>query len=115
MSYSNDGKNAMLDHLATVATKMRLLDDASAEIVDHLDASQDKTIAWDPAATGQMGISASIEFQVKAGVTVGGISFRSTDGLTEYALDTLAVGDQETYANDGTYTVTAATLSITDV
>lgn len=113
--YTENGKNAMLDHLGTVAVKMRLLDDVEAEIVDHGDASQDKTITWGAASGGSMDMSGTLEFQVKSGITVAHISFRSSDGLTEYAKDTLAVEDQETYANDGTYTVTQATMDLNAV
>jgi hypothetical protein len=114
MSFTETGKNAMLDEIATVAVKMRLLDDSDTEIVDHLDASQDQSLTWGAASGGEVAITNDPEFEVKSGVTVASISFRSSDGNTEYARDELDVGDQETFANDGTYTVTAATLTISD-
>jgi hypothetical protein len=114
MSFTATGKNAMLDEIGTIAVKMRLLDSSDAEVVDHLDASQDQSVTWGAAAAGSMAMSNNPEFEVKSGVTVKSISFRSSDGNTEYARDVLAEGDRETFANDGTYTVTAATLSISD-
>jgi hypothetical protein len=114
MSFTEAGKNAMLDEIGTVAVKMRLLDDADAEIVDHLDASQDQSLTWGSASGGEVSITNDPEFEVKSGVTVKSISFRSSDGNTEYARDVLAEGDRETFANNGIYTVIDATLTISD-
>ena len=114
MAFTSAGKEAMLDELGLLITKMRLLDGNDDEIVDHDDASQDQAVVWDSASGSSMALDGSCAFEVKSGITVTSISFRSTDGLTEYARDVLAVGDQETYAGDGTYTVTNATLEITD-
>lgn len=115
MGLTTIGKNYALDALGDVVVKARLLDDVGAEVLDHLSASQDKTIAWGDATGGAMTINSSVTFQVKSGVTVAAISFRSSDGNTEYGRDELAAGDQETYANDGTYTLTSAEINLNAV
>lgn len=112
MAVQTVGKNLMLDALGGVAVKARLYDTGGAEILDHADASQDKTIAWNAASGSSMAMTSSVDFQVKAGKTVGAISFRSTDGNTEYARDDLPVENQESYANDGVYTLSSATISL---
>jgi hypothetical protein len=112
MSYTNEGKNHMLTELAAVATHMRLLNTEATEITDYTAASQDKALSWGTAAGGEISITNQPQFEIPGGTTVGAISFRSSDGLTEYARKTLDVADQEDYANDGTYTVTMATMDL---
>ena len=106
------GKNSMLDHLGSESVLVRLYDDADAEILNISSASQDKTISWNSATGGSMSMASSIDFEIPAGTTVGAISFRSADGATEYARDVLAVENQETYTNDGTYTLSTATFNL---
>ncbi len=113
MSLTTEGRNFALNELAGVATKMRLLDETDAEILNHEAASQDQALTWGAAASGTVSITNEPAFEIPGGTTVAAVSFRSTDGATEYARDVLAVGDQESYTNDGTYTVTAASISIT--
>ena len=111
MAFTNEGKNAMLDHVKTLATHMRLLDETDAEILDHTSASQDQALTWGAASAGVLAITNTPEFQVPGGTTVAAISYRSTDGTAEYARD---VVDQESYTNNGTYTVTAASFTLSD-
>ena len=112
MSLTTTGKNTAVEAVGAVATLMRLYDDGGSEVLNHAGSSQDKTISWGAATSGAISTSSSVSFEVKSGVTVAAISFRSSDGNTEYGRDEIAVGDQETYANDGTYNVTSATLTI---
>ena len=114
MALTATGKNTALSGIVAVAVKMRLLDGSDNEVVDHDDASQDQSITWGGPDAGVVAASNDPAFEVKAGVTVKSISFRSSNGETEYAREVLAVGDQETSANDGTYTVTSATITISD-
>jgi len=120
MSLTNNGRNIGLDAIGAVALRMQLFGDEEGgvgtpvAIPDHQAAAQLETIAWSAADAGSMAMSTSeVVFEVPGGWTVTAISFRSEDGNTEYGRDTLAEGDQETYSNDGTYTVTSASMSIT--
>jgi len=112
MSLTTTGKNTAVEAVGAVATLMRLYDDGGAEVLDYDGLSQDKTISWGSAINGTISIGSSVSFKVQAGVTLAAISFRSSDGNTEYGRDEIAVENQETYANDGTYNVTSATLTI---
>jgi len=112
MGLLDTGKNLMLDHLGSESVLVRLYDDADAEILNLSSASQDKTISWNSATGGSMSMIADVTFEIPAGTTVGAVSFRSADGTIEYARDVLAVEDQETYANDGTYRLNTATFNL---
>jgi hypothetical protein len=114
MAFTTTGKNAMLAEIITLAVKVRLLDDLGAEVVDHDDASQDQSITWDTPASGEVVATNQPAFEVKGGVTVAAHSYRSSDGNTEYARETLEESDQETFANNGNYTVSSATLTLSD-
>ena len=116
MAFTNTGKHAMLDHVASLATHVRLLDEVGDEI-EWSAASQDKEITWAAAGAsedGEIAASSQPVFDVPGGKTVGGVAFINNTGATEYARDTFAEGDRETYSNDGTYTVSTAKLIITD-
>ena len=114
MAFTNEGKNAMLDHLKTLATHMRLLDDTDAEILDHDSASQDKALTWGAASNGVVAITNEPVFEIPGGTTLKAYSYRSSDGLTEYGRDIIPVESRETWTNDGTHTVTAASKTISD-
>ena len=119
MAFDTGAKNAMLDHVGTLIEKVQLFGDeeggtgTAVAIPDHEAASQLNDINWNSAANAEMSMTeASIEFEVPGGWTVTAISFRNLAGDTQHARDTLAEGDQETYSNDGTYTLTDATLKL---
>ena len=114
MATTNDGKNYMLDQLKTVAVKMRLLDDGMLEIQDHESAGQDKDITWGDATGGVLNMTNTPEFEIPGGTTVAAVSYRNTAGTTEYARDVIVEGERESYTNDGTFTVTSASITITD-
>jgi hypothetical protein len=111
MSLTVEGKNYALDGIASVATKARLLDNTNAEILDHVGASQDKVLSWGSASSGSVSTTTTVTFEVPAGTTVAAISYRSTDGVIEYGRDVIAVENQETYTNNGTYNLTSVTIS----
>lgn len=103
---NNTAKNAMLDHLGTLATKVGLYN-GSTEINGGSYARQ--SVTWDSASNGSMSASDSIQFSVPAGASISHIKLFSSDGNTEYA-DFLV--STEVYTNAGTYTVTTLTLDL---
>lgn len=116
MSFNNTGKHAMLDHVKTLATHLRLYDDDGAEI-QWQEASQDKEVTWGNAGAvddGEVHATSQPVFDIPGGTTVAEIAYINNTGATEYARDVLDVADQETYANDGTYTVQTAKMILTD-
>lgn len=113
MAISIIGKNLMLDRLASVAVKVRLYDSTGAEILSHTSASQDKIITWGTASASSVAMTGSVDFQVLGGKTVATISIRNLDGTTEYARDEIPVGSRESFTNDGIFTLSGATMSLT--
>ena len=63
MGLLDAGKNLMLNHLGSESVKVRLYDDADAEILNLSSASQDKTISWNSATGGSMSMASSIDFE----------------------------------------------------
>lgn len=115
MGYSTDGKNVMLDELASVAVYVSLHDGAPGdnganEISGGSPAYARKSITWDAAASGAIDSSNQPEFDVPGGTTVAYVGFWSAaSGGTFYGF--ADVTDEE-FTNQGTYTLTDADLDL---
>lgn len=104
---NNDAKNAMLTHLASLATKVSLHNASGTEISGGTYARQ--TIAWGTASGGSISDTSIPAFNIPAGATVARIKLWNSAGSTEYADFTVTA---ETFANAGTYTITDLTLDL---
>lgn len=114
MSFSTDGKNAMLDELGTLAVYVALYtDDAgTTEVSGGSPAYARKSITWNAAASGSKTASNQPAFDVPASTTVKAVGYMSAlTGGVRYGLDNVV---DEVFAAQGTYTLTSVTLSITD-
>ena len=102
------GKNLMLDELASVATHVALLDGSGVEISGGDYARQ--TISFGSASNGAINATNQPVFDVPAGATVARIAlFSALTGGTKYTESNVT---QETYAGDGTYTVTSLEINL---
>jgi hypothetical protein len=115
MGFSNDAKNAMLNHIGTQITYVSLHTASPAtsgnEISGGSPAYARKSITWATASNGSKAASNQPSFDVPAGKTVAAVGFWSAaTGGTMYGDDDVT---PETFANQGTYTLTSVTLSLT--
>jgi len=69
------------------------------------------TVTWGTPSGGIVKPTADIAIQVPAGATVAYAAFWSSDGTTRYAKQAFA--SPETFANAGTFTLSAAQTSLT--
>jgi hypothetical protein len=104
---TNEAKNAMLDYLATVATKAALYSDASTEVTGVGYTRQN--ITWGTASGGSISDTSIPAFSIPAGQTVAIVKLFDATGTTEYA--SFDVTD-EAFTNAGTYTITDLTLDL---
>ena len=101
-------KNLMLTELATVASHVGLLNEAGVEISGGTYARQ--SITWGGASAGAINATNQPVFDVPAGVTVGSIAiFSAVTAGTKYSESDVT---NETYAGDGTYTVTSLEINL---
>lgn len=108
MGYTVEGKNKMLDALGV--THVGLLDETGTELTGGTPAYARKAITWNPAANGALVASNQPVFDVPASKTIASVIFMSAvTGGTELARADIA---QESYNNQGTYTLTSATLDL---
>lgn len=109
MALNDVSKNLMLTTLIGVATKVALLNDSLVEISGGSPAYARKTITWGTPVTGSVAMTGSLVFDVPAAAVVSYVRLYNTAGDTQY-------GDfdvtNETYAGQGTYTITAFTLNL---
>lgn len=115
MGFNNDAKNAMLNEFGTLAVYVSLHTASPAtsgnEISGGSPAYARKAINWGTASGGSMTASNQPVFDVPAGKTVAAVGFWSAaTGGTLYGDDDVT---SETFANQGTYTLTSVTLSLT--
>jgi len=120
MPYTNSGKNLMLDALRginpTVAVAYASLHAASpgesgaSEVTGGSPAYARKAITMGAAATGSMAASNQPVFDVPAGTTVTHVGFWSAVSGGTF-LGYADVTD-ESFAGQGTYTLTSATLDL---
>lgn len=117
--YDTTAKNVMLDALATVCTRLALhtgdpggANSATNEVTGGSPAYARKAIAWNAASGGAIDDSTNgAVFDIPAGTTVAWISGWNTAGTTRYFKKAVT---NETFAGQGTYTVTDADLDLND-
>jgi len=110
-TYSNDGKNAMLNALGALITYAGLLGaDGSTELTGGTPSYARKAITWAAADAGSMAANGTLPtFDVPACTVTKVILCSASGGGTTYA--TADVTD-EVFAAQGTYTLTAVTLDL---
>lgn len=116
---TNEGKNIAAEGVGEVALYAALHDDdpgadgSQNEISGGTPAYARKAITWESEATnGQLQASSQPEFDVPSGVTVKYASFwTAVSGGTCLGIDPV---DEEAFTNQGKYTLTSASLQISD-
>lgn len=117
VQYDNTAKNAMLDQLGTLVTRLALhsadpggANSATNELTGGSPAYARKAIAWNAASGGSMDDSTNgAVFDVPAGSTVAWITGWNTAGTVRYFKKQVT---SESFAGQGTYTVTDADLDL---
>jgi hypothetical protein len=115
MPYSSEGKNAMLNALAALATHVGLHTAVPStgspnEVTGGSPAYARKANAWNAAAAGAMDNSSTPVFDVPAGTTVTHVGFWSaSSGGTLYAYADVT---DEAFGAQGTYTLTDADMDL---
>ena len=111
MAMTIEGKALCLNAFAAQATKMGLFDSSDVELSGGSPAYARKTITWGTAAAGAITMNGTDPvFDVPAGGSVKYIKIYNTAGST--LLDTYTLATPETFAGQGTYTVTDATINL---
>ena len=111
-TFSADGKNAMLNAIGALAVYVGLLGaDGSTEISGGTPAYARKAITWNGANAGAMTASNQPAFDVPASTVTKVIYCAELSGGTVYATNDVT---DEVFAAQGTYTITSATLTISD-
>jgi hypothetical protein len=117
MALNDDAKNSMLDHIGTEILYISLHTDvlgsgSGNEVTGGTPAYARKAPAWAAADTGSMAMSNDPVFDIPPSTTVRRAGFFGhLTNATPYYGDGELV--DESYTGQGTYTLTAATLSIT--
>lgn len=115
MPYTTEGKNAMLDELAALATHIALHTAVPStgtpnEVAGGSPAYARKANAWNAAAAGSLDNSNVPVFDVPGSTTVTHVGFwTAVSGGTLLAY---AAVTNETFGAQGTYTVTDADLDL---
>lgn len=115
MPYTNNAKNAMLDHLASLAVFVSLHSgDPSTtganEISGGSPAYARKAITWNSASSGNLDSSNAPVFDVPSGTTVAWVGFWSaSSGGTFYGSSDVT---DEVFGAQGTYTLSDADLDL---
>lgn len=121
MPLSDNGKNSMVNGLASNATHMSLHSadpgtTGANEITGGSPAYARKAATWGAASAGVRTLSSQLVFDVPAGVTVthtgvwsaaSGGTFQGGDNLRDGSNNPVS----EAFSGQGTYTVTTATLN----
>lgn len=115
MPYTTEGKNAMLNYLATIATHMGLHTAVPStavpnEVTGGSPAYARKANTYNAAAAGSLDNSNTPVFDVPGGVTITHVGFWSA--LTGGTLYGYAAVTNETFGAQGTYTATDADLDL---
>jgi hypothetical protein len=110
MPFKSTGKETMLDALGAVAVKAALYTDdaATTEVAGGSYARKD--ITWAGASGNSMAASNQPVFDVPASTTVKAVGFLTSGGV-QHAFHNVT---DEAFAGAGTYTLTSATLTISD-
>ena len=114
MPFKAAGKELMLDELAALITHVALYTDdaATTEVTGGSPAYARKAITWGSASGDSVAASNAPAFDVPGSTTVKAVGFMSAvSGGTQYAFHNLT---DEAFAGQGTYTLTAATLTLND-
>lgn len=116
--YDTTARNAMLDHLATLVTRVALhtgdpgaANAADNEVTGGTPAYARKAIAWNAASGGAIDDSTAPVFDVPAGTTVSWVSLWNTAGTVRYLKKDVT---NEVFGAQGTYTLTDADLDLND-
>jgi hypothetical protein len=112
MALSAGAKNLMLDALGAAITHLGLAD-AGDELASGGDYAR-QAVAFDAAAAGVLAMSAPEVFNIDGGSTINQVIFRDTatiDAGTDHGFAPLT---EEVFGGDGTYTLTALTITASD-
>lgn len=111
MALTEAAKNAMLDELGTLITHIGLANVAT-EVTGGSPAYARKAVTWAAASGGVLAMSGSLTFDIPAAGVVNRALLRSalTAG-TDYGNATLT---EETFGGQGTYELTALTITLSD-
>lgn len=114
--YDDTAKNAMLDALAALATRVALhtgdpgaANTADNEVSGGSPAYARKEITWNAASAGVIDSSNQPVFDVPAATTVTWASFWNTAGTVRYGKKAVT---SEAFGNAGTYTLVDADLDL---
>lgn len=106
--------NAIADDGAALITHIGLVDETGTEITGGSPAYARQAVTWVAASNGTIRPNADLTFNIPAGETVGGWrGYSASSAGTNYGGDDYDAGDRETYANQGQYTLLAASTGIT--
>lgn len=116
MPLNNNAKNAMLDEFGTLVAFVSLhtADPGTGgtnEVTGGSPAYARKSVTWSAAASGSKAASNQPVFDVPAGTTITHLGYWSaaTSGTFYGSADIT----DETFANQGTYTVTSDSVTLT--
>jgi hypothetical protein len=108
------GKNAMLDELASLCTYAALYTDTAGttEVSGGSPAYARKAITWAAASSGAVSLNGTLPtFDVPSGTTVRAVGFvTALTAGTQHAIDEVTA---ETFAGQGTYTLSSGTITLT--
>lgn len=116
MPLTNNAKNAMLDHLATLAVWASLHSadpgtTGASELSGGSPAYARKAITWNAASAGNLDNNANPVFDVPAGATVAHVGlFSAVTAGTFYGSADVT---DEAFAGQGTYTLTDFDVTLT--
>lgn len=112
MTLSATAKNAMLDELASLITHVGL-SNAGTELTGGSPAYARQAVAFGSAAAGVVAMTGTETFDVAAGSTVNRAILRAhlTSSAVDYGYASLT---QEVFGGQGTYQLTALTITLSD-
>jgi hypothetical protein len=103
-------RNAVADHGGTLITHIGLVDETGTEITGGDPAYARQAVSWTTATDGTIRPDADLEFNIPASTTVGGWKgFSALTGGTDYDGEDV---DNESFTNQGTYTLEASQTAI---
>ena len=103
--------NALRTAGKSAITHIGLVNASGVELTGGTPAYARQAVTWADGADGVMNPNANLTFDVPSGTTVGGWrGYSAATSGTNYGGEDLT---QETFANQGTYTLLAASTSIT--
>lgn len=110
MAMSEGYKNAIADYGGSLITHIGLVDETGTEISGGSPAYARQAVTWTSASGGTIRPNADLTFNVPSGTTVAGWrGYSALTGGTNYGGADLP---QETFANQGKYTLLAASTGI---